>query len=103
MTDTMDWLEAIGQDATLRHASSDELTTLLAAADASEALVAAVASGDSAQLGREFGEHVMHVTQSSQTYPQREEPIPVPVPVPDEEGEPNKDPESVHNLPAQAA
>jgi hypothetical protein len=90
MTDTMDWLEAIGQDASLRHASSEELTTMLEAADASEALMAAVASGDSAWLGQEFGKQTMHATQSSQTYPEREEPVPVPVP--DEEETPSQDP-----------
>jgi hypothetical protein len=74
MTDTMDWLEAIGQDASLRHAPADELNATLEAAEASEALMAAVASGDSAWLTQEFGGAVMHVTQSSQTFPAEEEP-----------------------------
>lgn len=74
MTDTMDWLEAIGQDATLRHAPADELNSTLEAAEASEALMAAVASGDSSWLAQEFGKRVMHVTQSSQTFPESEEP-----------------------------
>jgi putative N-acetylmannosamine-6-phosphate epimerase len=70
----MDWLEAIGQDATLRHAPADELNSTLEAAEASEALMAAVASGDSSWLAQEFGKRVMHVTQSSQTFPESEEP-----------------------------
>lgn len=74
MTDTMDWLEAIGQDATLRHASADELNATLEAAEASEALMAAVASGDSGWLSQELGKRVMHVTQSSQTFPEGDEP-----------------------------
>jgi hypothetical protein len=82
MTDTMDWLEAIGQDASLRHASSEELTGVLEAAEASEALMAAVASGDSNWLAQEFGQRYMHVTQSSQTFPETEEPEE------EEEGEP---------------
>ncbi|WP_109126660.1 hypothetical protein [Dyella sp. C11] len=72
MTDTMDWLEAIGQDATLRHASTDELTSTLEAAEASEALLAAVASGDSAWLAQEFGYRPMMSPQSSQTFPEDE-------------------------------
>ncbi|WP_158407936.1 hypothetical protein [Dyella japonica] len=81
----MDWLEAIGQDASLRHAPTEDLANLLAAADASEALVAAVASGDSAWLGQEFGKYYMHVTQSSQTSPDFEEPTPDEEEAPDEE------------------
>jgi hypothetical protein len=74
MTDTMDWLEAIGQDATLRHASADALNSTLEAADASEALMAAVASGDSAWLTQEFGHRDMFVNQASQTFPEGDEP-----------------------------
>ncbi|MET3651390.1 hypothetical protein [Dyella japonica] len=74
MTDTMDWLEAIGQDATLRHSSAEDLNSTLEAAEASEALMAAVASGDSSWLAQEFGKRVMHVTQSSQTFPEGDEP-----------------------------
>lgn len=74
MADTMDWLEAIGQDASLRHASAEDLTQVLEAAEASEALMAAVASGDSAWLAQEFGKRYMHATQSSQTFPEEEDP-----------------------------
>lgn len=90
MTDTMDWLEAIGQDATLRHASSDSLVDTLDAADASEALKAAVASGDSAWLAQEFGTPLaMCGSQSSQTFPDEDD-------VP-EEDPPTEPDASLHN------
>lgn len=73
MTDTMELLEAIGQDATLRHASADALNEVLDAAEASDALKAAVASGDSAWLAQEFGTRAMYGSQSSQTFPAEEE------------------------------
>ena len=73
MTDTMDLLEAIGQDASLRYASSEALSDVLASADASEALRAAVASGDSAWLAQEFGTAFMHSSQTSQTGFEEEE------------------------------
>jgi len=76
MTDTMDLLEAIGQDASLRHASAWALADVLEAADASEALKAAVASGDSAWLSQEFGTAVMHGSQTSQTGYEEEVPKP---------------------------
>ncbi|APG03887.1 hypothetical protein BJI69_08195 [Luteibacter rhizovicinus DSM 16549] len=55
MLDTLEMLEAIGSDASLRYASTVELTTVLEAGRASDALTAAVASGDSSHLAREFG------------------------------------------------
>jgi hypothetical protein len=55
MSDTIDLLEAIGQDATLRHASAAELVPILEQAKASEALKSAVAAGDSSLLSEEFG------------------------------------------------
>ncbi len=67
MQDTIELLEAIGRDASLRHASADELTTMLAQAQASEALTAAVASGDSSRLAEELGHKPMYSPQSSQT------------------------------------
>jgi hypothetical protein len=73
MSDTIELLEAIGRDASLRHASAEELTILLEQAQASEALTAAVASGDSSQLSAEFG-HKKHKTpESVQTMPGHEE------------------------------
>ncbi len=47
MSDTIDLLNAIGQDASLRHMPADELARVLEAAGASDALVAAVAAGGS--------------------------------------------------------
>ena len=67
MTDTIDLLEAIGSDASLRHASAEELTKALEQVQASEALTAAVASGDHAQLSKELGNKPMKAPQSTQT------------------------------------
>ena len=55
MTDTIDLLEAIGRDASLRHASAEELTKMLVQANASEALKEAVAFSDSLRLSDELG------------------------------------------------
>jgi hypothetical protein len=68
MLDTIELLEAIGQDATLRHASAEELTTMLEQARASKALTAAAASGDSSRLSEEFGHKAMYTPQISQTF-----------------------------------
>lgn len=54
--DTIELLNVIGQDATLRHASADELAPMLEQAKASEALKSAVAVGDSSLLFKEFGQ-----------------------------------------------
>ncbi|WP_445145432.1 hypothetical protein [Dyella sp. Tek66A03] len=67
MTDTIDLLVAIGQDASLRHASTDDLADMLEQAQASEALTAAVASGDSTRLAEEFGQKLMLTPQISQS------------------------------------
>lgn len=56
MRDTIDLLEAVGSDASLRHASPEHLAAALAKAQASEALIAAAASGDGAHLSRELGQ-----------------------------------------------
>ena len=89
MTDTIDLLEAIGADATLRHASTEELTIVLERAQASDALTAAVAAGDSTLLFEEFGRMQHAPPQSSQTpsptpvpgdEPIEDEPQPVPAP-----------------------
>lgn len=67
MSDTIDLLNTIGQDAALRYASAEELAQTLAQADASDAFKAAVASGDSSHLSSEFGIKPMQVPQSVQT------------------------------------
>ena len=72
MADTIDLLEAIGQDASLRYASSEALTHILEQAKASAALTTAVALGESLRLFEEFGylwKERNHVT----TRPAREE------------------------------
>jgi hypothetical protein len=55
MSDTIELLETIGQNAALRHASADELAPMLEQAKASGALRSAVAAGDSSLLFKEFG------------------------------------------------
>ncbi|MEP6898771.1 MAG: hypothetical protein ABI870_09595 [Rhodanobacter sp.] len=61
MSDTIDLLVSIGQNAALRHASADELVEVLEQAQASEALKAAVASGDKVWLFEEFGHKPMEL------------------------------------------
>ncbi|TPG08184.1 hypothetical protein EAH75_00700 [Rhodanobacter glycinis] len=55
MSDTIELLSTIGQDASLRHASAEELAPILEQANASEALKAAVAAGNSSLLSEELG------------------------------------------------
>lgn len=64
-TNTIELLEAIGSDASLRYAQADELEAALERAQASTELRAAVATGDSAPLRDEFG--IQETTQSVQT------------------------------------
>jgi hypothetical protein len=61
-------LEAIGSDASLRYASTVELTVVLEKAGASGALAEAVASGDSTHLSREFGSRTMFDPQANQSF-----------------------------------
>ena len=63
MSDTIELLNAIGQNATLRHASADELAPILEQAKASEALKSAVAAGDSSLLFEELGQKPNHAPQ----------------------------------------
>lgn len=72
MSDTIELLEAIGRDASLRHASAEELTGALMQSHASDALTAAVASGDSSLLAGEFGHKANYQPQAIQT-PSHEE------------------------------
>jgi hypothetical protein len=85
MTDTIDLLASIGSDASLRHASAEELAGMLEQAQASEALSAAVASGDSSLLSAEFGQKPMYAPQISQSpgheeEEEAEEPLEAPAP-----------------------
>lgn len=75
MADTIELLEAIGQDASLRYASAEELTKVLEQVQASEALAAAVAFNDSSRLSHEFGPRPMQAPQISQA-PAREDDVP---------------------------
>jgi len=67
MRDTVELLEAIGRDATLRHASPEELARALEAADASAGLRELAANGDGTTLTKELGLVQMHVEHMSQT------------------------------------
>jgi hypothetical protein len=55
MLDAIEMLETIGSDASLRHASTEKLSDVLQQAQASDALKAAVKSGDSSRLSDELG------------------------------------------------
>lgn len=68
MLDTIEMLEAIGSDASLRYASTVELTNVLEKAQASAAFTAAVASGDTSRLDQEFGGRKMYEPQAVQTF-----------------------------------
>jgi len=98
MSDTIELLEAIGRDASLRHASSEELTSALLQSQASEALTAAVASGDSSLLAGELGHKPMYLPQVIQSPGYEEDETdeddvntPKNPPVPDDEKAPAKD------------
>lgn len=67
MSDTIELLEAVGRDASLRHAPPNELAARLERRNASAALVAATVSGDVSRLSRELGPKPMQTPQSSQT------------------------------------
>ncbi|MBD8899203.1 hypothetical protein [Rhodanobacter sp. DHG33] len=66
MTDTIELLEAIGSDASLRYARTDELKSVLEQVQASAELTAAVAAGDSSPLRVELG--IQQVPQAPQTH-----------------------------------
>jgi len=67
MRDTVELLEAIGRDASLRRASPEELARALEADGASPALLEMAVHGDSAALTAELGLKHMHVEHQSQT------------------------------------
>jgi hypothetical protein len=90
MSDTIELLEAIGRDASLRHASSEDLTSALLEAQASQALTAAVASGDSSKLAEEFGQKVNLEPQAIQ-HPGYEEDEPEAPSTSDDEKSPDDD------------
>lgn len=73
MTDTIDLLDTIGRDASLRHASTEYLTNMLESAHASDALTAAAVQGDRSPLFAEFGQKLNEVPQSTQSPSHEEE------------------------------
>lgn len=68
MSNTIELLETIGRDASLRHASSTDLSQALNGLQASEALKQAAISGDDGHLAKELGQRDVkspnHVTNS---------------------------------------
>ncbi|WP_213948054.1 hypothetical protein [Luteibacter sp. dw_328] len=67
MRDTVELLEAIGRDATLRRASPEVLSRLLETTHASPGLRELVAHGDSTMLANELGlveRYVEHMVQT---------------------------------------
>ncbi|APG03885.1 hypothetical protein BJI69_08185 [Luteibacter rhizovicinus DSM 16549] len=68
MLDTLEMLEAIGSDASLRYAPTVDLASALENAKAIEALTEAVVSGDITRLRQDFGGSQMHAPQISQSF-----------------------------------
>lgn len=69
MADTIELLEAIGCDASLRHASAQALAAVLENAKASLALTTAVVTGDPGRLKDELDYMDPVLNQASQTFP----------------------------------
>lgn len=69
MTNSIELLETIGRDASLRHASAEALSQALTGLQASEALRQAAISGDDSHLAEELGHRDIkspnHVTNSA--------------------------------------
>lgn len=74
MADTIEWLEIIGKSAILRRAATEELAHTLTQTDASDALKAAIMSGDRSPLSAELGHNPMKVDHSSNGTGHEEEP-----------------------------
>ncbi|MGY3233036.1 hypothetical protein ACVWWJ_004520 [Luteibacter sp. HA06] len=68
MLDTIEMLETIGSNASLRHASAHELNAVLERAQASPVLMFAVATGDSSGLFAELGYKLMRAPQVNQHF-----------------------------------
>ncbi|MBE1161729.1 hypothetical protein [Dyella acidiphila] len=65
MSDTIELLETIGRDASLRHAPLEELADKLRQAQASETLIAAVETADSSVLTVELGHEKLDPPQGT--------------------------------------
>lgn len=76
MSDTIDLLDSIGKDASLRHASAADLAVLLNQTGASEVLKAAVAAGNSSLLTTELGYRLNQAPQvfNAPAHEEEEEP-----------------------------
>lgn len=74
MQDTIDMLEAIGRDADLRYARSEELAESSALAESSEALRIAIREGNSLVLFEELGARVMQSAQGTMSPSREDEP-----------------------------
>jgi hypothetical protein len=99
MSDSIDFLEAIGRDASLRRLSPEALARRLKEVGASDVLANATVQRDSRLLCEEFGVRVMNIPNGIVT-PFRETPEPLKVPSPDENEEQDDDDEQ-QSLPAQ--
>lgn len=64
MSNTIELLEAIGRDASLRHASAEDLSQALTGLKASDALKLAAISGDEGHLSKELGHGDVKTTHS---------------------------------------
>lgn len=74
MSNTIELLETIGNNANLRHAPAEDLARTLTGLDASESLVQAAASGDSIHLTQELGYRALqNPNHVNQTAPEEEE------------------------------
>lgn len=98
MTDTIELLEVIGGDASLRYAQADELKGVLEQAQASAGLSMAVALGDGAPLRHELGlQQISEAPQmNSPGYGDEEEEEDAPLPEPSQ-------PDSSPSSPAKQA
>jgi hypothetical protein len=73
MSDTIELLDIIGRDASLRHASVEDLATMLEQAQASQSLTAAAKDGDRSLLLAELGQKQNVPVQTTQSPSHEEE------------------------------
>lgn len=99
MSDSIDFLEAIGRDASLRRLAPELLAQRLKEVGASDVLANATVQRDSRLLAEEFGIRVMHAPNGTIT-PFRETPVPLKVPSPEEDKEEGNDDDEQQSLPA---
>ncbi|HEY4092109.1 MAG TPA: hypothetical protein VGN46_11380 [Luteibacter sp.] len=97
MSDSIDLLEAVGRDASLRRLPPDELARRLKEAGASDVLANAAGQRDSAVLCEEFGVRFMGApNHGNGSYTDVPPPLSVPAPGDDEEeGEDDDEPQNL--------